>query len=104
MVFGQGGGLLQKINRDTQRFAFKSSAQKIAGEDWRDIFKDPIEGGKSSKKGVLGLVINDDGEYNTVKRVDNDTPLVGDQLQTVFKNGELLIDYTFDQVVANSGQ
>lgn len=27
-AFGMGGGLLQKINRDTCRFAFKCSAQK----------------------------------------------------------------------------
>lgn len=102
MVFGQGGGLLQKINRDTQRFAFKSSAQKIAGEDWRDIFKDPIEGGKSSKKGRLVLLKDEAGEYYTDKMVIENDP--NDHLQTVFLNGELVIEYDFNEVVENSNK
>jgi nicotinamide phosphoribosyltransferase len=42
--FGMGGGLLQKVNRDVQRFAFKSSEQcrEENGVDvWHDIYKSP---------------------------------------------------------------
>ena len=35
IAFGSGGGLLQKVNRDTSKFAFKCSAVEVDGE-WRD--------------------------------------------------------------------
>lgn len=51
-----GGGLLQRnVNRDTQRFAFKSSAQKRDGV-WYDIQKLPKDTTKASKNGKLKLV------------------------------------------------
>lgn len=50
-VFGSGGGLLQKVNRDTFKFAQKGSAIRINGE-WKDIYKDPVtDPGKRSKAG-----------------------------------------------------
>ena len=55
MVFGMGGGLLQKLNRDTQRFAFKSSAQCRFGQ-WHDVYKLPKDLSKASKRGRLALV------------------------------------------------
>lgn len=98
MVLGMGGGLLQKINRDTQRFAFKSSYQKRNGVGY-DIFKDPIDGSKRSKRGKLALVKTDEG-YKTI-------PLEAlgaeeNQLELVFKNGELVRDMTFEEIRANS--
>ena len=93
-----GGGLLQKINRDTQRFAFKSSAQ-CRGGVWYDIYKDPIEGGKQSKKGRLVLLKKFD-EYATEK-MDQDNRYL-DYMKTVYKNGELLIDYNFNDVLHQS--
>lgn len=50
IVFGMGSGLLQKINRDMQRFAFKCSYQERNGKGY-DIFKDPIDKSKMSKRG-----------------------------------------------------
>jgi nicotinamide phosphoribosyltransferase len=97
MVFGMGGGLLQKVNRDTQRFAFKSSAQKRNGE-WHDVWKDPIDSTKASKRGRLKLV-KIDGEYLTIK-VDDDAPTV--LLRTVFENGELKNEVKFDRVRENA--
>jgi nicotinamide phosphoribosyltransferase len=96
IVFGMGGGLLQKIDRDMQRFAFKSSAQQRGGE-WFDIFKDPIEGGKSSKRGRLKLLKHGD-VYETVPESAEGT----DVLQTVFENGELVREYTFAEARANA--
>ena len=92
MVFGQGGALLQKINRDTQRFAFKSSAQYRDGQ-WFDIFKDPIDSSKRSKKGRLKL-IKVEGEYQTVNLNEEGQ----DIMELVFRNGELLRDQTFGEV------
>ena len=36
IAFGMGGELLQKVNRDTQKFAMKASAIQINGE-WQDV-------------------------------------------------------------------
>jgi nicotinamide phosphoribosyltransferase len=51
IAFGMGGGLLQNLNRDTMRFAFKCSSVIVDGQE-RDVFKNPITDlGKVSKKG-----------------------------------------------------
>jgi nicotinamide phosphoribosyltransferase len=100
IAFGSGGALLQKVDRDVQRFAFKCSAAKIDGT-WRNVFKDPItDQGKKSKKGRLALVQNEDGTYETIDEAD----LNGrkDILETVFENGELVKEYNFEQVRQNA--
>ena len=52
IAFGQGGALLQQLNRDTCRFAMKCSSICVNGE-WRDVYKDPVgDSGKKSKRGV----------------------------------------------------
>ncbi|MEQ3637314.1 nicotinate phosphoribosyltransferase [Alcanivorax sp.] len=95
VAFGMGGELLQKINRDTQKFAMKASAICING-GWRDVYKDPItDPGKRSKRGRLAL-INDEQGYRTVRE-----DALGDQrnaLVKVFRNGDMLVDWTFDEV------
>lgn len=58
IAFGMGGALLQKVDRDTQKFAMKCSAIMVSegGEfsGWVDVFKDPItDKGKRSKSGLL---------------------------------------------------
>jgi len=56
VIFGSGGALLQKVNRDSLKFAQKACALLINGE-WRGIAKDPItDHGKKSKEGVLTTV------------------------------------------------
>jgi nicotinamide phosphoribosyltransferase len=93
LVFGQGGSLLQKIHRDTQRFAFKCSARKTdAG--WFDVHKNPIDQSKVSKKGRLKLV-KTDGTFRTVG-VDEPGE---DLLVTVFRNGELTKIWKWDEVL-----
>lgn len=100
IAFGQGGGLLQSVNRDDFKFAMKCSSVNVGGE-WRDVFKDPItDPGKASMKGRLQLVKNDSGEYQTVP----ERPWNKDELVTVYENGELLVDYTFEQVRVNASQ
>ena len=52
-IFGSGGGLLQKVNRDMFKFAQKTSAIRI-GDTWIDTVKDPVtDPGKKSKGGRL---------------------------------------------------
>jgi nicotinamide phosphoribosyltransferase len=56
LTLGSGGGLLQKLNRDTQKFAIKCSEAIIDGKKV-EVFKDPVtDPGKQSKKGRLHLV------------------------------------------------
>lgn len=96
MVFGMGGGLLQKVNRDTQRFAFKASAQCRNGQ-WHDVFKMPKDLSKMSKKGKLKLIKDEKGEFQTVPYGDGK----GDHLVTVFEDGEILTEYTLDEIREN---
>ncbi len=66
IAFGSGGGLLQKMNRDTQRFAFKCSSITRSGIK-QDVWKDPVtDQGKLSKRGELALVFDEFGKYQTV--------------------------------------
>lgn len=97
IVFGMGGGLLQKVNRDTQRFAFKCSARQDENGVWQDVYKDPIDGSKASKRGRLKL-IEIEGEYKTVRQEENGEDL----LVTVFENGEIIKTYKFDEVRQNT--
>lgn len=93
LVFGMGGGLLQKVNRDTQRFAFKCSAQMRNGE-WHDIFKDPVDSTKRSKKGRLKLIESDEG----LRTVSLDRGSGDDLLQTIYHNGTLFRTWTFEEI------
>lgn len=103
IAFGMGGALLQRLDRDTQQFAYKASAVAIDGV-WRDIQKDPItDHGKRSKPGLLGLVAGP--EYATT-RVDEKSfqPSGGrvNLLRPVYRNGELLVDDTLEAVRARA--
>lgn len=103
VAFGMGGALLQKLDRDTQKFAFKCSAIKIKDE-WHDVFKSPTEidaegnrsaSFKKSKRGRLSLIRTENGFQTKVRE---DEPLVGDCLRTVFEDGEVKPDGDFKDV------
>ena len=92
IIFGMGGGLHSSVNRDTQRNAFKCSAQLRDGQ-WFDIFKNPLDSSKKSKTGRFKL-IEDDGSFKTIS-IDDE----GDNiLRTVFKDGKLLVDEKYCDV------
>lgn len=92
LVFGMGGGLLQKVNRDTQRFAFKSSAQYRDGQ-WHDVFKRPLDVTKVSKAGRLSLIEYDHG-FATI--VGANEPR--DILKVVFEDGRCVNDNLWESV------
>lgn len=99
ITFGSGGGLLQKLNRDTQRFAFKCSSVTVQGRQ-RDVFKQPAtDPTKKSKAGRLKLVLEKDG-YRTVPATDPRPDL----LRPVFRDGRLLVDDPFEAVRARARQ
>ena len=92
IIFGMGGGLHSSVNRDTQRNAFKCSAQLRNGT-WHDIFKNPLDSSKKSKTGRLKLV-KENSHFKTVPISDERK----DYLQTVFKNGELIRKENFQDI------
>lgn len=99
ITFGMGGALLQKMDRDTNRFAFKCSATKIDGV-WVDVWKDPVtDQKKASKRGRLALVETNEGMM-TVPRWSSNGAFVEEDnlLQVVWKNGEQLVDPTFSEI------
>ena len=109
IAFGMGGALLQQLDRDTQKFAMKCSSICVNGE-WRDVQKDPItDPGKKSKAGRVTLWYNSGNEY--VSSVDvptgwTDKGIGGwiEGLNTVYRNGKLEMDISFEQVRANARQ
>jgi len=100
IAFGMGGALLQQLNRDTQKFAFKCSAARI-DEEWRPVFKDPVtDPGKNSKHGRLAL-FQDDVGFRTLEEVsERGEPT--DQLVTVFENGEITKEYDLNSIRARA--
>lgn len=107
VAFGCGGALLQgnshsSINRDTHRFAMKCSAAIVNGE-LIDIYKNPItDRGKVSKKGILDLIY-ENGEFKTIN-IEKDKPHKNSVMKTVFENGKILKEYTFDEVRNNENK
>lgn len=104
MAFGMGGGLLQKVDRDTLRFAMKCSAiivkDNFGLETIVQVYKDPIDDpGKTSKKGFLDI-IKENGKFTTVER--GVTPLPNSELQLVFRNGEIYNETTINEVRARA--
>lgn len=107
LALGMGGKLLQAdINRDTQNFATKACFAIVDGEE-RNIVKSPTEmdengnlskSFKKSKQGKLKLVKNEDGTYRTVTSMDGDYDIVKDELVEVFRSGEILREWTFEEV------
>lgn len=103
VAFGMGGALLQMVNRDTLSFAMKCSAIDVNGK-WYDVYKDPItDSGKRSKRGRLKLVRSQiDGQYFTLREEDLIKTPTEDVLVEVFRSGQVLKVYTFEEVRANS--
>lgn len=106
LLLGMGGALLQKVNRDTQKFALKCSYAEIGAEKV-EVMKSPVEMNeegkltqsfKASKAGRLKL-IRVANKFRTVPESDAGE----DILQTVFENGELKKSYTFEEVRKHVG-
>ena len=120
-AFGLGGSLLQKNNRDTQKFSLKCSAIRVNGK-WLEVYKNPavydkdwnkVEGAESfkkSKRGQLELVRNvNTNEFITVE-INEGSPVQLNvthpwevMLEPVFKDGELLRDMVLAEVRRNAG-
>ena len=98
IAFGMGGALLQQVNRDTQRFAYKCSSITANGVE-SDVFKDPkTDHGKRSKPGRLDLVKTETGFKS--ERLSEGLQFANTALVTVFENGKILKNYSLDEIRA----
>lgn len=101
VAFGQGGALLQMVNRDTLQFAMKCSAAMINGE-WVDVYKDPVTSSmKKSKRGRLMLNVVD-GKYVIRPLEYRWGAEYVDHLVTRYMDGKVYNKTTFDQVRARA--
>lgn len=103
VAFGMGGALLQQLDRDTNRFAMKTSAIARVKEDgrpyWQDVYKDPAtDSSKQSLKGrVTAVVSPETGEYR-VARVDDIPQGFVPAMRKVFSFGTLTAEETLQQI------
>ena len=106
IAFGSGGALLQAMNRDTQKFAFKCSSITRSGVE-QDVYKDPIgDKGKRSKRGRLKLIkhrgwLDHSPTLETLLTV-NPSVEGEDVMVTVFENGKLTSETTFEKAKSES--
>lgn len=103
VVFGSGGALLQKVNRDTKKFAQKACSI-LVNDAWKGIAKDPItDHGKKSKEGILTLGRNNaTGELETLRIDDGFPEGYEDAHYLVYYLGKLFNEVTLDEVRANT--
>ena len=103
LVLGMGGALLQKVDRDTQKFAFKCSHAIVNDKDI-DVQKNPLEmdghgtlsrSFKKSKAGRLKLIKTNEG-YKTVR--EEEFPDSKDELVTVFENGKIMMRNNYEAI------
>lgn len=99
LAFGMGGGLLQKVDRDTQRFAIKCSEVTVDDQAIA-VYKQPVTDlGKTSKRGRLALIKTEVG-YETIPETPQNSSI--NQLNVVFENGQILQNLTLESVRQNA--
>jgi len=97
LAFGSGGALLQKVNRDTQKIAFKCSEITDNKGKTTLVYKDPIsDHGKMSKKGRLTLEKDSTGKVVTKTEGRGDP--MKDMLVEVFRDGKMMKEYNFAEI------
>lgn len=107
IAFGMGGGLLQKVNRDTFKFAMKANEIIVNGSS-RHVVKNPVtDSGKKSKAGVQILLRDKDGNYETIRKDMYDDQYADRELvmkpvyYSAYEKREFY-PITFDEVRANA--
>lgn len=106
LVFGSGGGLLvHEAERDTHRFAMKTSEVIIGGTTSavrKTVKTDPT---KASKAGRFSVILSDGPENRLLTIMEDDKPKAKDDwLQTVYENGELFNQQSWSQVRYRSAE
>jgi nicotinamide phosphoribosyltransferase len=99
VVFGIGSHTYQQTNRDTFGHAFKSTSVTIDGVE-KAIFKDPVTDTGHMKRSLRGrvAVVREQGELRAVDGLGSGDLIPGDELQVVFRDGQLLHVETLDEI------
>ncbi|MBX2921373.1 MAG: nicotinate phosphoribosyltransferase [Chitinophagaceae bacterium] len=97
VVLGVGSYTYQYNTRDTFGLAMKATYVEIGGES-RNIFKNPVtdDGTKKSATGLL-QVKQENGRYTLYDKVSW-TEEAQSELETVYKNGKLVKEYTLEEI------
>ncbi|KAK3807254.1 MAG: nicotinate phosphoribosyltransferase family-domain-containing protein [Benniella sp.] len=94
-AFGMGGGLLQKLNRDTMSFATKLSYVVYEDGTTRNVMKYPkSDSDKISLPGVLDVVRNAEGIPVVYPRAEHGFPHKASLLQVVYDHGRVPLSAT----------
>ncbi|KAG0314706.1 hypothetical protein BGZ99_007913 [Dissophora globulifera] len=94
-AFGMGGGLLQKLNRDTLSVATKLSHIVYANGSKRDVMKHPkSDSDKLSLPGILDVVRNEQGVPVVYPRAENGVAHKDNLLQVVYDHGRVPVSAT----------
>lgn len=102
ITFGCGGFLLQDLTRDTLRFAMKGSYVVVDGKE-RDVRKTTLtDPTKASKAGRLTLVKREGIREPITIREEEMLPSDKELLETVYLNGRLVRDMSFEEVRNNA--
>lgn len=100
IIFGMGGVLLQKVNRDTYAFAMKTNARRDDAGRWHDVFKRPANMNAKASKAGRQAVVDGAGGFEAVRLEELGNRL--NHLQPVWRNGELLRDWSFEEIRARA--
>jgi len=88
VAFGMGGGLLQKVNRDTMGFATKLNFIEYENGEQRLVMKLPkTDSGKSSLPGILHVERSQPGRELVFNHMQNDRK--NNLLQVVYDHGPI---------------
>jgi nicotinamide phosphoribosyltransferase len=101
VVLGIGSYTYEYVTRDTFGFAMKATYGEVNGIG-RDIYKDPKtdDGTKKSAKGLMQVYRNENtGKLELKDQCTWEEEAQG-ELNTVFKDGKLIVDWTLAQVRA----
>jgi nicotinamide phosphoribosyltransferase len=98
IVFGIGSYTYNYNTRDNLGLAMKSTFCIVNGKE-REIFKDPVtdDGVKKSARGLIAVKKDEEsGEYIMLDRQKG--PSDDCELREVFKDGNLLIEYSLEEI------
>lgn len=101
IVFGIGSYTYQYVTRDTYGFAFKCTYGEVGGNPV-NMVKNPKTDLNNVKKSASGLlkVEKDDDNYVLVQNVSEDEEQSG-ELITVFKDGQLIKEFKYSDIIEN---
>ena len=92
-----GSWTMNQVSRDSLGIAVKATNAIVDGKQI-PIYKQPkTDSTKNSAKGLLKVIKNEDGSYTTLNDVTIEEEQQG-ELVSVFKDGKLLREQTFEEI------